>query len=255
MMHERRNLVVFTLLFAALLWGLVAWLVAPDYLKELPPSVGWHKAASLVALCAFGVFAAYVSWVEDKLPEQLMGRTGGRAFEQDGLLFMPMIRVAEVEGRPNHCELSVYYENRFSGDCEAVIHLRPDDAAFFSHHGAREVHFGFRCPGGAFGVVHQPIAIRRKLQGMPVRVQVAAAVRYPKTHGQKLRSRRGQPCGTFDVDWALAYRQSSHELGGEIKLADPATLSLVLPDDVDDDIRRGDFRIEPISEPLSAKIA
>ena len=84
---------------------------------------------------------------------------------------------------------------------------------------------------------------------MPVDVEMAEAVRYPRGHGQKLRSKRGIPCGTFDVDWALAFRQSAHELNGEIELKDPAKVHMVLPDHVQEKVTRAEYEHEIFSSP------
>lgn len=145
-----------------------------------------------------------------------------------------------------HAELSLYYQNRYEGECEAVIHIRPPKGVFFSHKGARDVHFAFRCQSGAFGVIHQPVAVAHDAQGTPVNVEIAAMVRWVRHRGTQLRSRRGTPVGTFQVDWAQAYRQSKHELCGEIELKSPARLTLTLPDSVAEHVERSEFVNETI---------
>lgn len=245
-MHERRNFILTLLLLAAVAWGVAAWLitaVAPGWLT-LPPSVWLHRWASVVAVVLLSAAVIYTQFFEDKLPDDLGRRTAGFYFEQDGLCFAPLVRVVPTR-QGQRAEISLYYQNRFRESCEAVIHLRPKvPGSVFSHRGGRDVHFAFRPEGGAYGVVHQPVAVASEYQGEPVEFEVAAAVRWPHGHGDRLRSRRGAPCGTFDVDWAEAYRQSRHELCGEIELRSPARTHLVMPENVLADIDRGEFTIE-----------
>lgn len=243
-MHERRDTAIIVLFCLAATWALFSWLIAPDYVKGLPPSVSFHQTLSSAVTLILLAALIYFLKVQDKLPDRLSRLTAGHYLEQDGLCFMPLVRVRQDGRGHNIAEISLYYQNRFGGECEAVIHMRPKDRAFFSHRGAADVHFAFRCDGGGFGVVHQPVAVRTECQGEAVEVLVAAAVRYPKTHGSVLRSRKGEPCGTFSVDWEQAYRQSKHELGGEIDLHDPTLLHLAMPEGVAHDIARSEYVVE-----------
>ena len=266
-MHEKRNFVLTLLLSAAVLWTLFNWLIAPEFFRELSIPM-WLKVASLLMAAALGgaLFIAYR--YEDPLEDDLARITGGRYYEHDGLCFMPLIRVVPGGGASGEgqAEISLYYQNRYSNGCEAVIHLRPPIKTFATHRGARDVHFAFKArpggprpgnnpfapsqgmprpgaprdradagerPGGprpgGFGVVHQAIAVHPKAQGQEIEVELAAAVRWPMSHGDELRSHSGMACGTFEVDWALAYRQGEHELCGEIELHNPVTLHITMP--------------------------
>ncbi len=246
-MHERRNLVVTLLLIASSAWGFYVWLVAPAIPSPIPPPGAlFHRVvtAGVVFVLAGMLFYAYR--IEEKLPDELGARTMGRMFERDGLCFMPMVRVAEAEGG-TRAEISLLFQSRYAGECEAVIHLRPEAGTMQSHAGGRDLHFAFRASEGAYGVVHQPVAVSPEAQGRAVRVEVAAAVRWIRARGEQLRSRRGMACGTFNVDWELAYRQSRHELGGEIELNDPASITLAMPERVASSINRGEYTVEVIS--------
>ncbi len=247
-MHERRNFWLTVALAACLAWGLFAWVVVGAFpnVTHVPPSTMFHKLASVALALIFGVVLIYAYLIEDKLPDDLSRVTMGRYFEQDGLCFMPMVRVTEKK-QSRVCEISLYYQNRYSKPCEVVCHIRPPEGSFWSHKGAMDVHFAFRCDAGAFGVVHQPVAVPPEHQGESIEVQIAAAVRWPMGHGEQLRSHRGERCGTFDVDWALAYRQSRHELCGELELRNPARVQLSLPDSVETDIERNEFLNETFS--------
>lgn len=278
-MHERRNTVL-TLLFAvALIWCAFAWLCVAVFpaLTHIPPSTDAHRYGSLAAVLVLAAILAYVHLLEEKMPDKLAEIGSGKYFEQDGLCFMPVLRVTDKRSTTSsgfpasaqsgtglsgtgsrlgamndpeqQAEISLYYQNRYEGECEAVIHIRPPAGVFFSHKGARDVHFAFRAQPGAFGVIHQPVAIAHAAQGTPVSVQIAAMVRWVRHRGDVLRTGRGLPVGTFQVDWALAYRQGKHELCGELELTNPARLTLNLPDCVAERVDRSEF----VNETLMVK--
>ncbi len=93
------------------------------------------------------------------------------------------------------------------------------------------------------------MAVLAEFEGEGVEVQVAAAVRYAKTPGTMLRSKKGEPCGTFQVDWEKAYRQSRHELCGEIALDHPTTIHLAMPEGVTHSVSRTEFVVETLDAP------
>jgi hypothetical protein len=97
---------------------------------------------------------------------------------------------------------------------------------------ARALHFAFRCDPGAFGVIHQPVGIAPDRQGTTVEAELAAAVRWPRGHGEQLRSREGAPCGRAVVDWSRIYDQASGEIGSQIELKKPVLVHLSLPENV-----------------------
>jgi len=246
-MHERRNVILSVLFALACLWALFAFLIVPDHVPGIWPSPLFHKLASLGTGLVLGAFLVYAYKVEDRLDDPLGTITMGRYYERDGLCLAPLTRVTSDATGQARAEISLYYQSRYSGVCEAVIHLRPEGGAFHSHRGAHDVHFAFRCQPGGHGVVHQPIAVAREHQGEPVRVLMAAAVRWNRGKGEQVRSRRGLPCGTFDVDWALAYRQSRHELSGEIELIEPVAVRLTMPENVQSTIDRAEYVQETFS--------
>lgn len=286
-MHERRNAILTVVFAFALLWGVFAWVCVAAFpsLEHLPPSTETHRYASLAAILMLSACLAYVHLLEDKMPDRLSHIGHGKFYEQDGVCFMPVFRVTRGRHAPasgvgkaaggmsggsgtgsmnamsgsrvggggvdavQHAELSLYYQNRYEGECEVVIHIRPPKGAFFSHKGARDVHFAFRCQPGAFGVIHQPVAVAHDAQGQPVQVEIAAMVRWVRHRGDQLVSKRGLPVGTFQVDWASAYRQGKHELSGEIELKAPARMTLMLPDCVSERVERS----ESVNETLMVK--
>lgn len=246
-MRERQKAVLITLCCLSMLWGLFAWVIAPDFVRNIWPSVRFHQLASLGVLLLFGAALVYTLKFQDQEEDQLARLTVGHYYERDGVCFWPLVRVRTGRDGTARAEISLYYQARFSGMAEVVFHMRPHDGAFFSHRGGRDIHFAFHCEGAGYGVVHQPIAVPVEFQGRTVPVQLAAAVRYPRARGTQVRSRAGTPVGTFDVDWALAYRQSRHELCGEIDLVSPASMTLTLPENVQSDILRGEFVQETLA--------
>ena len=87
--------------------------------------------------------------------------------------------------------------------------------------------------GGDFGVIHQPIAVPRNLQGDVVNVELAAASYYPRSHGARLRRGTGMPCGSVVVDWSgAAFKSGVYEVSGEVELTQPVTLHLSMPEGV-----------------------
>ena len=248
-MHERRTAIFAAVFALTLLWAVAAWVVAmavPAFEQWLPLGTRVHQFGSLGVFLVAGALLLYDLKIRDKADDKLAQLTLGHYFEQDGLCFMPLVRVRQRPDQPPRAEISLYYQNRFSGVCEAVIHLRPPEGSFYSHQGARDVHFAFRCAPGAFGVIHQPVGVRPDSQGEALEVKLAAAVRWPRSRGDQVRRRKGTPVGSFDVDWALAYRQSRHELCGEIQLHNPVTVHLSMPQNVNHEIQRSEFMNETI---------
>jgi len=255
-MRERWRFVAVLGLVITLAWALWAWVLAlavPS--MDLAGDAGRiSRLLSASALLMVSAFALYEFKVRDQAPDRLGQVAPGAYFERDGVCFRPVMRVTTEPGGGQRAEISVYYQSRYSGECEAVIHLRPPERTVCTHRGGRDIHVAMRVPGGAFGVVHQPIAVSPEAQGMPVVFEIAAAVRWVRGQGERLRSRCGQTVGTFEVDWALAYRQSRHELCGEIELRDPVTLTLTMPERVLDDIARGEYKIELIEAVEKGKV-
>jgi hypothetical protein len=106
----------------------------------------------------------------------------------------------------------------------------------------RDVHFAFRASGGDFGVIHQPIAVPRHLQGEVIEVKMAAASWYPRSHGACFRHKPGMACGTLPVDWGgNPLKIGVHEVSGEIPLTNPVTLHLPMPQQVSQEPVRADI--------------
>lgn len=225
-MREKRNAVLIVLLFVFGIWAFWAWF----YVGTDPV----HKSISAVFFVLNAIALIWALKFEDKLPDRLAGLTGGIYYEQNGLCLMPVMRKQE-----DRAYLCVYFENRYENPCDAIVHLRPPPNSIQHRPDAYDIHFAFSCPGGAVGVLHQPVAVHPRLQGQVIDVKFASAVNYPHAKGDKLRSKNGLRCGTFEVDWGESFRTGSHELSGEIELIDPVTIHLALPREVSNRIRAG----------------
>lgn len=227
-MHETRNFLLVIALVAAVVWAFVAWFVLGAEAALLWP----QRIAAIVLIAGGALWLIHAFLIEDKLPNRIKEVLGGYYYEADGLSFMPTIRV-----NGGQAELSLYYQNRFENPVEAVVHLRPPEASFVIRPGTRDVHFAFKASGGDFGVIHQPIAVPRHLQGDVVDVEIAAASYYPRSHGARLRKEAGLPCGHLAVDWGGShFKIGVHEVSGEIELLGTVTIHLSMPIDVSDEL-------------------
>ena len=226
-MHETRNFVIVMALVACAVWAFIGWFIlAADAALLWPQRI----VSSMLAL-GVGAWLIYAFTLEDKLPNHLKEKLGEMYYEADGLSFMPIIRA-----NGNQAELSVYYQNRYENPAEAVVHLRPPEDSFVIRTGMRDVHIAFKTEGGDFGVIHQPIAVPRHLQGEVIDVKLAAVSYYPRSHGARLRRAAGIQCGTLLVDWGgAAFKTGVHEVSGEIELINPVTLHLSMPAGVETD--------------------
>lgn len=228
-MHETRNLIVIILLLACIVWAAIGWFVF-----DPQGALIWvHRLVPTSAAVVLAIWCFYALNIEDKLPDYLARQVGTTMyFEADGLSFLPAIRVNE----DGQAEVSLYYQNRYENYVQAIVHLRPPEDSFIIRPGMRDMHFAFKAEGGDFGVLHQPIGVPRHLQGDIIEIELAAATRFPRSHGLRLRRHEGLPCGTFRVDWMEAFKIGVHEVAGEIELEDPCKLHLSMPREVNETI-------------------
>ena len=219
-MHERRNFILVLLLAGSLIWAVVAWVFLDMGTVALV-----QRVASILLAVAAAAWLVYGLLIEDKLPDYLTEIVGTIYYEADGLSFMPMIR-----SKGGHAELCVYYQNRFEGPVQAIVHMRPVQD-FEIKPGWRDVHFAFKADGGDFGAIHQPMTVPQGLRGEVIDFHLASATYYPRGQGSKLRTNAGIPCGSLHVDWGgAAFKTGVHEVSGEIELIRPAQIHLSMPE-------------------------
>jgi hypothetical protein len=224
-MHEKRNFAL-VLTFAALtIWSIWSWF-ASGAIGAGTTEIWAQRIVSLAFVVGLGGFLVHALWLVDRLHDQLADAVGSIYYETDGVCFMPLVRL-DSSGA---AELRLYYQNRFENPAHVVVHLRPTGPCFAVGHGGDDIHIAFTCGGGDFGVIHQPIRVPTALRGEVIDLRLAAASRYPRSHGGRLRSHEGMECGTVRVDWAgAAFRLGVHETSNEIELIDPVSIHLALP--------------------------
>ncbi len=220
-MHETRNLILIILLIVAVIWAFLGWFVF-----DQSSSGAWmHRYVPLLAAAVLGGFVWYALYVEDRMPDDLGEVVGSNYHEVDGVAFHLSVRQAEK----GQAQLTLHYMNRFANYAQVIIHVRPPRDSFVVRKGMRDLRFIFKVNGGEFGAIHQPIGVPRHLQGTTVPVQLAAVARFPRAHGQRLRSREGGRVGMFAVDWAQEFTPGVVEASGATELAFAATVHLSMP--------------------------
>ena len=243
-MHEKRNFILTLALLACAVWAMVTWF-AIGSLTEATTSIWAQRILITLATLALGAFVIYATCYQDRLEDNLEQSVGPIYYEVDGVCFMPLVRI-DASGA---AELTLYYQNRYENPAHAVVHLRAVGDCFKVKEGMKDIHLAFKCGGGDFGVIHQPIRVPARLRGQVVDLKMAAACHYPRSRGCRLRSHTGITCGSLRVDWAGAtFRVGVHETCGEIELESPTQLHLALPRSIR---RRGSESMQWRQEQLS----
>lgn len=228
-MHEIRNFTLLIALIAACVWAFVVWFILNP---ETATLLGAQRAITTVLVIGLGAWLFYGMVIEDKLPNHLKQAVGPIYYESDGLSFLPTVRM-----NGDRAELSIYYQNRYENVVEAIVHLRCPEESFLVREDTRDICFAFRAGGGDFGVIHQPIAVPRHVQGDVVSVQLAANTYYPRSHGTCWRRTPGIDCGTLPADWSgSAFKTGVLEGSREMVLTNPVELHLAMPMGVKEDL-------------------
>jgi hypothetical protein len=224
-MHEKRNFILVLVFAAVTIWASIAWM-ASGPIGQGDGGIWTQRVISMALMLGLGGFLIRVLWFTDRLQDQLAEAVGSIYYEADGVCFMPLVRL-DSSGA---AELRLYYQNRFENPAHAVVHLRPMGECFSVRNSGEDIHIAFTCGGGDFGIIHQPIRVPTHLRGEVIDLKLAATSRYPRSHGGRLRSNQGMPCGTVRVDWAGApFRLGVHETSDEIELTDPVQIHLAIP--------------------------
>ena len=218
-MHEKRNFILFILFVVGFIWSGWSWIYADM------GGLVFMRTISTGLTLVVGAWLGYALFIEDKLPDILEGIIGSHYFEADGVCVFPVIRSNEYGP-----ELSIYYQNRFENPASVIVHLQPTQESFVVLPGTRDVHIAFIVGGGDVGIIHQPITVPKQLQGDIVELKMVAVSYYSRSHGARLRSNEGHPCGSMNVDWAgNAMRVGPREVDGSVELKQPVTLHLAMP--------------------------
>lgn len=226
LVREARNFILSLVAIVTFIWGFIAWWVIALPTEIVSSGLWWQRIISLGLLLVAAAWLYYSFKYEDRMTNLLKDIVGEHYYQTDGVSFMPLVRMKEN----NQAELSVYYQNHYENPANVIVHLQPSEKSFVIHKDMRDVHLAFTADGGSFGVIHQPIAVPKEIQGQVIDVQLAAASHYPRTHGDQLRRHTGMRCGTLHIDWVgAAFRAGVHEVSGEVELDGPVTLHLAMP--------------------------
>jgi hypothetical protein len=224
-MHEKRNFILVLIFAVVTIWTINAWM-ASGPIGQGDGGIWTQRVISMAIMLGLGGFLIRALWFVDRLQDQLAEAVGSIYYETDGVCFMPLVRL-DASGA---AELRLYYQNRFENPAQVVVHLRPQGECFSVGTGCQDIHIAFTCGGGDFGVIHQPIRVPADLRGEVIDLELAATSRYPRSHGGRLRSHEGMPCGTVRVDWVGApFRLGVHETSDEMELVDPVRIHLAIP--------------------------
>lgn len=227
-MRDRRYFRLSLLLTASVIWAVAAWALMGDSLTEAS-SLMWGQRA--IASLAVVVFAGWVFLIsrQDAVPDHLAELVGPVYYEADGVCFMPTVRRRD----DGYAEMCITYQNRHENMAHVIVHIRPPLDTFMIKSGTRDVHLAFPAPGGACGVIRQPIVVPRRLQGEVVQVHMAAAAHWPRGKGACVRRRGGIACGALNIDWQGAtFRVGVHEVSGEVDMPSSTTARLCMPSKV-----------------------
>lgn len=224
-MHEKRNFILVLVFAAVTIWAIITWM-ASGPIGQGEIEIWTQRVISLAFMLGLGGFLVRALWFTDRLQDQLSEAVGSIYYETDGVCFMPLVRL-DASGA---AELRLYYQNRYENPAHVVVHLRPMGESFSVGHHGEDIHIAFTCGGGDFGIIHQPIRVPAHLRGEVIDLKLAAASRYPRSHGGRMRSHEGMNCGTVRVDWAgAAFRLGVHETSDEVELTDPVRIHLAIP--------------------------
>jgi hypothetical protein len=194
----------------------LVWVEGPDSNTAVQVA---RYVAPLITVAA-GLVLLRVMRKKDAFPDILRDRFD-RPFERDGLCFIPVGSI-----RDGVCFIDVYFQNRYTGDCECDIVLEP---SFFSDDALSSVGASISCPGAAVGVTRIPYAVPGHLAGEPVTYKVAATTSYPSGRGRLVRFREGLRVGTHDISVATVTTAVGALAAGYISFRTPAKISIVFP--------------------------
>ena len=171
---------------AAVMFGGAAWLIPAS--KE--PSVWWFRIGAFVLLACVIGFSAWSKRRRDLAPD-FLSRLSATFFERDGFAF-----VVGTEVLGGVCHLSVWFQNRYERDCEAMVLVRTSERLLAPQRHLPDARVSVTCQPGAFGKVLVPWPLPLELQGRKVLLDVMAKRKYRKGRGKLLRNRTGLSVGS-----------------------------------------------------------
>jgi len=179
-----------TLAALMILAGLAAclfWIVQPIQ------GASWIWIGRISCSLVVVVSAAVMIWAKtrkSKVPDFLM-EVCSSYFERNGFCFAI---VPQVVG--SHCQLSIYYQNRYERKCEGLVWIVPTNVAFKDISSLPKFELNIVAAGGEFGRFFCECGLPLQCKGKPILWNVAAKSKYPNGRGQLLRLRDGLRVGT-----------------------------------------------------------
>ncbi|HTU26897.1 MAG TPA: hypothetical protein VMF30_15935 [Pirellulales bacterium] len=221
---------------AAAIAGIAVWLKE----RPRPEEELLRVVYPVVAAASLGVFLSYYVG-RSAIPEGVspapdyLRHVSQPYFNRDGFCFVVRPRVHD-----GVCHLVVHFQNRWAGDCEARIALRPARGFWMVRPPAPPVVLNIECGGGAFGVALCPLALPKEVQGKELPFEVGACASFPEGKGYAVRESAGTALGTNSSHrtrvspGAIAAIIFLGHLGGVVHLfsAKPGRLNLRLPREV-----------------------
>jgi len=207
----------------------------------IEPSTPVSVVSLLFIFLPFLICASLLYWScnrRDPAPD-FLSRISKNYFDQGGLCFL--VAVEEIDMT---CYLTVYYQNRFSRPCNAIIALHGPEEIFPGEN-PYLLHLKFNCAGGAFGKVAMPWGIPLTLQGTTMTFKLTADSNYPSGRGPTLRFRDGLRVGTLSGRKELMTNVLLLSAGHLFLLRRAAKLTVQFPHGVstpDDEEVRGEIR-------------
>ena len=181
--------------------------------------------------CSFVVVvsAAVLIWAKtrkSKAPDFLM-EVCSSYFERNGFCFAI---VPQVVG--GHCQLSIYYQNRYERQCEGLVWIVPTNVAFKDVSSLPKFELKIRFTGGEFGRMFCVCNLPLVFKGESILWNVAAKSKYPNGRGQLLRLRDGLRVGTEAK--ISAGRELLRFVGalGHFHSETPARITIQFPEEV-----------------------
>ena len=222
------------------LFMIVALVVALfSWIEDRPDQTTWIvRVSSLVVAGLFLAALLKLHFRPDQAPDYLRAACG-EYFNRGGFCFS---FTAGVED--GACLLQAYYQNQFSHACIGRIALRPARGFFLTRAKIDTITFEIPCEAGGFGIATLPIPLPAEVQGKSQSFEVGASVEYPRGKGKRLRFRDGILIRTnskFGDSFSTAVTVAG-ALTGTLVLSTPATVSIVLPSGVAEDLA---FKREP----------
>jgi hypothetical protein len=136
------------------------------------------------------------------------------------------------------CYLVVYFQNQQDKPCVGRVALRPARGFFLNRPKIAPIAIEIECEAAAFGSIKIAVPIPEDLQGKRQAFEVGASVYYPNRKGRTLRFRDGIVLRA-NSDFGNAFATTLTVAGlltGQIHWTSPATVTLNLPTEVEQDV-------------------